>query len=77
MNPAFLLLLMFSANSVALVVSILFLLVGPLELRWIFIVWSVTSSLLLYYIVKTYRDIRRRQMINRWIFKWRILSVLG
>jgi len=52
-----------------LVVSILFLLAGPLELRWIFAVWSVTSSMLLYFIAKTYRDIRRRQMINRWILK--------
>jgi|SRR5437879_3481317 len=67
MNPKALLLFTFSVNCVALVVSILFLLVGPLELRWIFAVWSVTSSMLLYFIAKTYRDIRRRQMINRWI----------
>jgi len=69
MNPRLLLLLTFSANSVALIVSIFFILVGPVELRWIFAVWSVTSSILLYYIAKTYRNIRRRQMINRWILK--------
>ena len=69
MNPKALLLFTFSVNCVALVVSILFLLAGPLELRWIFAVWSVTSSMLLYFIAKTYRDIRRRQMINRWILK--------
>ncbi|TMI40039.1 hypothetical protein E6H23_08170 [Candidatus Bathyarchaeota archaeon] len=69
MNPKALLLFTFIVNCVALVVSILFLLMGPLELRWIFAVWSVTSSMLLYFIAKTYRDIRRRQMINRWILK--------
>ena len=67
MSPTFLLLLTFSANLVALVVSIFFILVGPVDLRWIFIVWSVTSSILLYFIVKTYREIRRRRMYNRWI----------
>ena len=69
MNPKALLLFTFSVNCVAGFVSILFLLVGPVELRWIFAVWGVTSSILLYFIVKTYRDLKRRQKLNRWILK--------
>ena len=66
-NRMVLLLLVFLVNSLALVFSVYFYIVGPVELRWIFAVWSVTSSMLLYFIAMTYRDIRRRQMINRWI----------
>src|SRR5881296_677163 len=61
--------LVFSANSLALVISVYYYIAGPVELRWIFAVWGVTSSILLYFIVQTYRDIKRRQMINRWILK--------
>src|SRR3989454_3152811 len=66
-NRMVLLLLVFLVNSLALVFSVYFYTVGPVELRWIFAVWSITSSILLYYIVQTFRELKRRQKLNRWI----------
>ena len=68
------LLLVFLVNSLALVFSVYFYIVGPVELRWIFAVWSITSSILLYFIVKTYLKTRRDKMRKRWILGPGILT---
>ena len=47
--------LVFSVNSLALVLSVYFYIVGPVELQWIFTLLGVTSSILLYFIIKTIR----------------------
>ena len=59
-NRMVLLWLVFSVNSLALVLSVYFYIAGPVELQWIFTVLGVTSSILLYFIVKTIRYLGRR-----------------